>query len=65
MPAICIIMALKCALGIYLLTNNTDLHNKTHEKYSQMIEMILDTKLYFMLLRCVYMNVNVRRYLYI
>jgi hypothetical protein len=52
-------------LGIYLLTNNTDLQNKTHEKYSQMIEMIQDTKLYFMLLRCVYMNVNVRRYLYI
>jgi hypothetical protein len=52
-------------LGVYLLTNSSDLQNKSHEKYGQMIEMIQDTKLYFMLLRCLYKNVNERRYLYI
>lgn len=52
-------------LGIYLLTNNEDLHNKSHQYYKDLIEMIQDTKLYFMLSRCLYKHYKERIYLYL
>lgn len=52
-------------LCIYLLTNKEDSQNKTVKQYSNMIEMIQDTKLYFFILRCLEENPKKRKYLFI
>lgn len=51
-------------LGVYLLTNNNKIQNIPHEKYAELIEMIQSTKLYFMLLRCLYKKTYERKFLY-
>lgn len=52
-------------LGIYLLTDDVELQNKSHQYYLKLIEMIQDTKLYFMLSRCLYKHPQERKFLYI
>jgi hypothetical protein len=52
-------------LGIYIISGKTDISNKTDANYREIIENIQDTKLYFMLMRCVEKKFNKRKLLYI
>lgn len=51
--------------GVYLLTNNLKIQNKTSKEYSTIIEKIQSTKLYFMILRLLERKNTKRLFLYV